>query len=613
MTISLTEARGFDTSSHNLVIFGGAGGQHGCAIASALNIRRIIVPKFSSILSAYGMSIADIVEEVQEPSALMATPDNYDTLFGRGLVLSKQAVARLGAQGFGPDRIKLEVFYNCRYKGSSTALMVPQPEHGDLESAFVDQHRSLFGFTLQERAVYVDDVRIRATGMTQSRIPGSLYDELANVKRAHVSGESKKQVYFASEGWQEADIVALNSLQPGATVVGPAIIYDATQTVLVEPGFEAIALTDHVVLDKTGVKKAGTVELQDGVWDPIALSVFGHRFMSIGEQMGSILRQTAISVNIKERLDFSCALFDPEGNLTANAPDNPVHLGAMSYAVVYQANLWKDKLEDGDIFVSNHPAAGGTHLPDITVITPAFHEGKIVFWTASRAHHADIGGIRAGSMPPFSTEIWQEGAQIKSFKLVKNGQFDEAGITKLLYDDPAQYPGCAGTRTLADNISDLKAQVSANHRGVQLIKGLCEQFGGPVVTHYMRGIQHAAELAVKNLLKSVAEVFGDQPLEAEDYMDDGSVIRLKITIDPKEGTGHFDFTGTSEEVYGNYNAPTAILYSAVLYCLRCLINVEMPLNYGCLRPLKVTVPEGSLLAPSDSAATVAGNVETSQR
>lgn len=559
------------------------------------------------------MSIADIVEEVQEPSALMATLDNYDKLFGRGLVLTKQAIARLGAQGFAPNRIKLEVFFNCRYKGSSTALMVPQPPSGDLERAFVDQHQSLFGFTLQERAVCVDDIRVRATGMTQSKIPGSLYDELAQVSRSSAKGQSQKQVYFSAGGWRLADIVALSSLRPGSTVAGPAIIHDATQTILVEPGFEAVSLTDHVVLDQVGVEKTSSTAIQEGLWDPIALSVFGHRYQSICEQMGMILRQTAISVNIKERLDFSCALFDPQGNLTANAPDNPVHLGAMSHAVIYQANLWKQEVQDGDIFVSNHPAAGGTHLPDITVITPAFHEGKIVFWTASRAHHADIGGIRAGSMPPFSTEIWQEGAQIKSFKLVKNGLFDEAGITKLLYDDPAQYPGCHGTRTLADNISDLKAQVSANHRGVQLIKALCAQFGGPVVTHYMRGIQNAAELAVKNLLRRVVDVFGDEPLEAEDYLDDGSVIKLKITINAKDGTAHFDFTGTSEEVYGNYNAPTAILFSAVLYCLRCLINVEMPLNHGCLRPLTITVPEGSLLAPSDEAATVAGNVETSQR
>ncbi|ORY35049.1 Hydantoinase B/oxoprolinase-domain-containing protein [Naematelia encephala] len=608
---TLTEARGFSTAEHNLVIFGGAGGQHGCAIASALNIRRIIVPKFSSILSAYGMSLADIVEEVQEPSALTTAEEHLTTLYGRGLVLRKQAVARLVAQGFPDERIQTEVFYNCRYKGASTALMVPAPADGDLESAFIEQHKSLFGFTLADRLVFVDDVRVRATGLSESKVPPSLFDELNTISKKAISSEVYKEVYYSGNGWLKSAILPLKSMKPGDVVEGPALLYDATQTILVEPGFKATALTDHVILDAVGDKKAAGISLDH--WDPVQLSVFGHRFMSIAEQMGSILRQTAISVNIKERLDFSCALFDPNGNLCANAPDMPAHLGAMSHAVRHQVELWKGQLEDGDVFVSNHPAAGGSHLPDITVMTPAFHEGEIVFWTASRAHHADIGGIRAGSMPPFSTEIWQEGAMIKSFKLVKKGIFDEPGITKLLFDDPGSYPGCSGTRTLSDNISDLKAQVSSNYRGITLIKALCQQYGTPVVQHYMLGIQNAAELAVRNLLKRVGEKFHGVPLEAEDYLDDGSTIRLKITIDAKEGSAIFDFTGTSKQVYGNLNAPTAILFSAILYTLRCLINVDMPLNYGCLIPITLIVPPGCLLAPSEDAATVAGNVETSQR
>ncbi|WVQ79540.1 hypothetical protein IAT38_001639 [Cryptococcus sp. DSM 104549] len=608
---TLTEARGFDTSSHNLVIFGGAGGQHGTAIASSLGIRRVIVPKFSSILSAYGMSLADIVEEIQEPSALTTQADSLPAAYGRGLVLRKQATGRLATQGFPEERIKIETFYNCRYQGSSTALMVPAPEDGDLEAAFVEQHRSLFGFTLANRTVFIDDVRVRATGLSQSKVPESLYDELAAVKRKEVKSGVKKEVYYSGSGWLPTELVALKELAPGDTVHGPALLYDETQTILVEPQFAAVALTNHVVLDRVGEKPATSLSLEH--WDPVQLSVFGHRFMSIAEQMGSILRQTAISVNIKERLDFSCALFDPEGNLTANAPDMPAHLGAMSSAVKYQVNLWKGKLQDGDVFVSNAPSAGGSHLPDITVMTPAFHNEEIVFWTASRAHHADIGGIRAGSMPPFSTEIWQEGANIKSFKLVKAGQFDEPGITKLLFDDPASYPGCSGTRTLSDNISDLKAQISANHRGITLIKALCEQFGTPTVQHYMLGIQNAAEIAVRDLLRRVGSKFGGVPLEAEDYLDDGSTIRLKITIDAETGSAVFDFTGTSNQVYGNLNAPTAILYSAILYALRCLINVDMPLNHGCLIPITLIVPPGCLLAPSEDAATVAGNVETSQR
>ena len=611
LTCSLTEARGFDTSSHNLVIFGGAGGQHGCAIASSLSIGRIIVPKFSSILSAYGMSLADIVEEIQEPCALTTDLENWDTLRGRGLVLTKQAVSRLAAQKFSAERISTEVFYNCRYKGSSTALMVPIPADGDLEAAFIAQHQTLFGFTLADRLVFVDDIRVRATGHSHTSVPGSLFEELKAITKTRSCSDRKTPIYYAGHGWRESMILSLDALSPGNCVAGPALLYDTTQTILVEPGFEAVSLSNHVVIDATTSQSLQVKEIKPDHWDPVQLSVFAHRFMSIAEQMGSILRQTAISVNIKERLDFSCALFDPIGNLTANAPDMPAHLGAMSHAVRFQANLWKDTVQDGDVFVSNHPTAGGSHLPDITVITPAFHDGEIVFWTASRAHHADIGGIRAGSMPPFSTEIWQEGASIKSFKLVDAGEFDEAGITKLLFTDPAQYPGCSGTRTLSDNISDLKAQISANHRGITLIKALCTQFTTPVVMHYMLGIQNAAELAVRNLLRRVEEKFAGKPLVAEDYLDDGSTIRLKITI--KDGSATFDFTGTSNQVYGNLNAPTAILYSGILYCLRCLINVDMPLNYGCLIPINIIVPPGSLLAPSEDAATVAGNVETSQR
>lgn len=285
----------------------------------------------------------------------------------------------------------------------------------------------------------------------------------------------------------------------------------------------------------------------------------------------------------------------------------------MSTCVRTQANIWKGKLKKGDVLVSNHPEFGGTHLPDITVITPAFSGDQIVFYVASRAHHADIGGILPGSMPPHSRELWQEGAAIKSEKLVSEGQFDEKRVTELLYDDPAKWPGCSGTRCLADNINDLKAQVAANQKGINLISSLIGEYGEDVVQFYMHSIQDNAELSVRNLLKSVSEKFEGKDLSAVDYMDDGSPIKLKITIDPKKGEAVFDFDGTGSEVYANINAPEAITYSAIIYCLRCLISEDIPLNQGCLKPIDVRIPPKSFLSPSENAAVVGGNVLTSQR
>lgn len=337
--------------------------------------------------------------------------------------------------------------------------------------------------------------------------------------------------------------------------------------------------------------------------------------MAIAEQMGRALQKTSVSTNVKERLDFSCAIFDATGGLVANAPHLPVHLGSMSTFVKRQAQIWEGNLEKGDVIMSNHPSYGGTHLPDITLMMPAFNDAgdKILFYVASRAHHADIGGITAGSMPPHSRELYQEGAAIKSEKLVSRGRFDEDRVTELLYNQPAQYPGCSGTRCLADNINDLRAQVSANQKGISLIESLNEEYGEETVQFYMVSIQKNAELCVRNLLKDVSKRFEGSVLAAEDFMDDGSPIRLKITIDGENGEAVFDFDGTGPEVYGNINAPRAVTYSAIIYCLRSLISEDIPLNQGCLRPVTVKIPPQSLLSPSDKAAVVGGNVLTSQR
>ena len=355
---------------------------------------------------------------------------------------------------------------------------------------------------------------------------------------------------------------------------------------------------------------AGAVEV-----DPIALSVFGHRFMAIAEQMGRALQKTSVSTNVKERLDFSCAIFDAKGDLVANAPHLPVHLGSMSTCVKRQADIWRGRLAKGDVIMANHPAYGGTHLPDVTLVMPAFDEagGEVLFYAASRAHHADIGGITAGSMPPHSRELFQEGASIRSEKLVSGGRFNERRVVELFYEEPARQPGCSGTRSLADNINDLRAQVSANQKGISLIEGLMREHGGETVGLYMAKIQDNAEQCVRRLLREVHLRFGGQPLTAVDYMDDGTPIRLRISIDGDEGSAEFDFEGTGPEVYGNINAPEAITYSAIIYCLRCLVSDDIPLNQGCLKPIRVRIPAQSVLSPSPGAAVVGGNVLTSQR
>ena len=410
----------------------------------------------------------------------------------------------------------------------------------------------------------------------------------------------------------------LSQLGAGHTLTGPAIIIHDTTTILVEPDCTAeITNCGDLVIQ---VAESKTSRISTAA-DPVQLSIFQNLFMSIAEQMGRMLQKTAISTNIKERLDFSCALFGPKGELVANAPHVPVHLGAMSEAVKAQIVRRKGDIHPGDVLVSNHPAVGGSHLPDITVVTPVFEKDAIIFWVASRGHHADIGGISPGSMPPDSRRLEEEGVCIESFKLVENHQFREAGIRDLL-----AAPGCiperpgrpkiVGARRVADTLSDLKAQVAANRKGIELVKEMVAHYGLFGVQAYMRHVQDAAEAAVRNRLKALSIANGMAEVDtvrAVDHMDDGTPIALALTIDRRDGSAVFDFTGTGPESVGNCNAPKAVTMSAVLYCLRCLIEKEMPLNHGCLIPIKIVIPENSLLDPSPEAAVVGGNVLTSQR
>ncbi|GAB4825127.1 5-oxoprolinase [Ancistrocladus abbreviatus] len=619
----LTEMKGHETKNHALACFGGAGPQHACAIARALGMREVLIHRFCGILSAYGMGLADVVEETQEPYSAVYCPESVIEASHREANLLEQVKQKLQEQGFREENIKTETYLNLRYEGTDTAIMVKGLKEGeglgfDYAIEFVTLFQREYGFKLQNRNILICDVRVRGVGVTNILKPCSLEPSSGTPK-----AEGYYKLYFEN-GWQDTPLFNLENLGYLNVVPGPAIIMNGNSTVIVEPSCKAF-ITKYGNIKIEIESNSTSAKVSDRVADVVQLSIFNHRFMGIAEQMGRTLQRTSISTNIKERLDFSCALFDPNGGLVANAPHVPVHLGAMSSTVRWQLKYWGANLHEGDVLVANHPSAGGSHLPDITCITPVFDNQKLVFFVASRGHHAEIGGITPGSMPPFSKAIWEEGAAIKAFKLVEKGVFQEEGIIKLLQnpcaDDPAHK--IPGTRRLQDNLSDLHAQIAANQRGISLIKELIDQYGLETVQAYMAYVQLNAEDAVREMLKSVANKVSPQSVESEerdnvaieeeDYMDDGSVIHLKLTIDSKRGEAIFDFSGTSPEVYANWNAPEAVTAAAVIYCLRCLVGVDIPLNQGCLAPVKIHIPPGSFLSPSDKAAVVGGNVLTSQR
>ncbi|XP_057214169.1 5-oxoprolinase isoform X1 [Triplophysa rosa] len=614
---ALTQAKGHDTSEHVLACFGGAAGQHACAIARALGMKTVFIHKYSGVLSAYGLALADVVEELQEPCSLQYISASYCELDGRIARLSQCCEEKLLQRGFSSCQINTEVFLHMRYEGTDCALMVTAADHprnslscssGDFRMAFTKRYLKEFGFTIADRPIVVDDIRVRGSGKSGikskvQRKPG----------QRPLTPNQMTQCYF-EEGYLSTSVYLWEDLTCDHSIHGPAIIIDHNSTILVEPPCVA-RLTDAGDLC-ISVGMATQCVLGTEL-DTVQLSIFSHRFMSIAEQMGRVLQRTSMSTNIKERLDFSCAVFGPDGGLVSNAPHIPVHLGAMQETVQYQIRAAGGSMTEGDVILSNHPCAGGSHLPDLTVITPVFRGGVSapVFFVASRGHHADIGGITPGSMPPHSTSLQQEGAVFTSFKLVTGGVFQEEAVTEALMA-PAQYPECSGTRNLRDNLSDLRAQVAANQRGCQLVGELIDSYGLEVVQAYMGYIQSNAELAVRDMLKDFArrrQDTGSLEVEAEDQMDDGTPIRLKVQINEQQGSAVFDFTGTGVEVWGNCNAPRAITLSALIYCLRCMVGQDIPLNQGCLTPVKVIIPPGSILQPSLNAAVVGGNVLTSQR
>lgn len=616
---AITENKGHAVSNHRLVTFGGAGGQHAVSVAENLGINEILAHRYSSILSAYGIFLADVVEENQEACfVLLNSDENINNIKSKLEQLKKKAEEALRAQGFGEAHIEYERYLNLRYEGTETSLMILEEDSNwDFEKWFADAHKREFGFVFNNKIIIVDDVRIRAIGKSHVREEESVDVQLQKYAPKEIlapEGASFFKSSYFDNRWIKTPVFRIDKMTYGSIVRGPAILADGTQTNIIPSNSVAHILKSHIfikILSKSDMDLSAESESHI---DPVLLSIFSHRFMDIADQMGMQLQKTSTSTNVKERLDFSCALFDPEGSLVANAFHLPVHLGSMSTCISAQAKLWKGRLKPGDVLISNHPEIGGTHLPDITVISPAFSKtGELIFYVAARAHHADIGGILPGSVPPNSKELYEEGAAIYSELIVREGVFQEELIKRLLLEEPAKYPGCSGARRISDNISDLKAQIAANNKGIQLISKMINENGLDIIVKYMKAIQENASQTIKKMLKQLAQHFGQANFVGEDLMDDGTLIKLKVSLDIEQEKYVFDFDGTSPQVYGNLNAPEAVTYSAILYCLRCLVGEDIPLNQGCLQPLTVNIPKGSVLSPINGIAVVGGNVLTSQR
>ena len=641
----ISVARGYDVTRYTLQCFGGAGGQHACLVADALGMTRVFVHPLAGVLSAYGMGLADqnVIREraIELKLTTAALPEIACAL----KALAATAEAELQRQQVNSGTITTHHRVHVRYEGSDAALVIPWPDapmlvpmpvashtalppegqalasggHAQctldqIESSFEAAYRQRFAFLMQGKGLVVEAVSVEAVIAGDAPAePSHAMHKLRDVPR-------RETVRMFSGGqWHEAALVVREDMQPGDIISGPAIIAEKNATTVVEPGWEA-ALTalDHLVLDRRAERAikfaAGTTV------DPVLLEVFNNLFMNIAEQMGLQLQNTAYSVNIKERLDFSCALFDTEGNLIANAPHMPVHLGSMGESIKTVIRENAGTMQPGDVYVLNDPYHGGTHLPDITVITPVYlglpvrdehgdasagisrssvRTDTPTFYVGSRGHHADVGGTTPGSMPPFSTRIEEEGVQINNVKLVERGVLREAEMVALLKS--GEYP----SRNPQQNMADLKAQVAANEKGVQELRKMVETFSLEVVLAYMRHVQDNAEESVRRVITRLKNGEFTLPL------DNGAQITVAIRVDTQNRSAEIDFTGTSAQQSNNFNAPTAVCMAAVLYVFRTLVNDDIPLNAGCLKPLKVIIPAGSMLNPNPPASVVAGNVETS--
>jgi 5-oxoprolinase (ATP-hydrolysing) len=680
--------RGYDISAYTLCCFGGAGGQHACLIADALGMKQVFLHPFAGVLSAYGMGLADVRvlrEQAVEATLSDSLLERLKVLFSPLVVAAK---AELESQGVPDTQIQTLQKIHLRYQGTDSALMINFGTDSDVATQaaivarFEQEHRQRYGFIYERRELMVEAISVELVGLINS-----LEEPVITAQRSSPLIPTTTVPTYVADIWQETPVYLREHLLPGDRIAGPALIIEPTSTNVIEPGWQAeLTERNHLILkkDKKGIKDKGLRIKDKGLRikdkglrikdkglrikdkglrikdkglrikdkeetlafslhpssfppapDPVLLEIFNHLFMAIAEQMGFTLQNTSYSVNIKERLDFSCALFDQQGQLVANAPHIPVHLGSMSESVQALIAACNGRFKPGDVYVLNNPYNGGTHLPDVTVITPVFLAGggfakseatsqesepiqqstfkaqtashtphtlhpTPLFYVASRGHHADIGGITPGSMPPNSTTIAQEGVLIDNFQLVDQGHLREQELLELL--TTGEYP----VRNPDQNLADLKAQIAANEKGVQELHKMVEQFGLDVVQAYMQHVQDNAEESVRRVIEVL------QNGHFTYAMDDGSQIGVTVTIDRGDRTAKIDFSGTSPQQPNNFNAPVAVCKAAVLYVFRSLVEDDIPLNAGCLKPLEIVIPEGCMLNPRSPAAIVAGNVETSQ-
>jgi 5-oxoprolinase (ATP-hydrolysing) len=592
--------RGYDVTRYALNCFGGAGGQHACLVADALGMTTVLIHPYSSLLSAYGMGLAEIrsprQQAIEEPfgDAALATIDRAAAR------LAAEARAEVIAQGVPAEAVTVQLSAHLRYAGTDTALAVDagpaQKRLEAMQSAFEQAHRARFGFIDREKALVVEAIAVEAIGGS-----AKLIEAEQPIAAGSAPKPTRRNKFYSRGRAHDAAIYLRDALAPGNKALGPAIVIEPHQTIVVEAGWQAeITARNHLVLTRVAV-----LERQKAVGtnaDPVLLEIFNNLFMAIAEQMGVVLQNTAYSVNIKERLDFSCAVFDASGALIANAPHMPVHLGSMDRAVETVIRENAGRIAPGDVFAINAPYNGGTHLPDITVCTPVFDDenARILFWVASRGHHADIGGISPGSMSPNATTIEEEGVYIDKFKLVDRGRFCEAELRALLAG--ARYPA----RNPQQNINDLKAQIAANEKGARDLAKMVTDFTLPVVEAYMGHVQDNAAESVRRVIDRLHDC-------AFDYeMDQGTWIKVAITVDRDKREATVDFTGTSPQQKTNFNAPEPVTRAAVLYVFRVMVDADIPMNAGCLRPIRIVIPPRSMLSPEYPAAVVAGNVETSQ-
>lgn len=599
----ISVSRGYDVTEYCLSVFGGAGGQHACDIADVLGMTTCLVHPMASVLSAYGMGLADIrasreqaVEAILSEATRLQAAADMDRLGG-------DVIAEVMAQGVALNAIATTQTLMLKVQGSDAALPVRFDSLARMQADFAAQHRARFGFAVGDKPLVIEALMVEAVGkaadLTEPELP------LPPSRSEAMVPVAAHAPFFSGGEWHQARYIKRSAMQPGDRITGPAVIVEPNTCIVVERGWQASLTTrDHIVLrritPKPRAQAVGTTA------DPVLLEVFNSLTMSIAEQMGAVLENTAASVTIKERLDFSCALFDAEGDLIANAPHMPVHLGSMSASVKTIMRL-NPGMQPGDVYLLNAPYNGGTHLPDITAVMPVFDDAgrEVLFYTAARGHHTDVGGLTPGSMPPDSRHVDDEGVLIDNFKLVDQGHFREAECRAFFTG--AKYPA----RNPDVNIADLKAQVASCQKGAEELRKAIAHWGLPTVQAYMRHIKDNAEECVRRRISALKDADYTYPMDPG-FDGETRQIRVRVTVDHAARSATIDFTGTSPQVPTNYNAPEPVTRAAVLYVFRCLVDDDIPMNEGVMRPLQVILPKGTMLSPQYPAAVIAGNVETSQ-